>query len=81
MSKRDGNYEIYIMNADGSNVTRLTDNPAEDTFPSLSPDGKRIAFQSARDGYNEIYVMDSDGSKVTRLTNVPPENSAPDWSV
>ena len=38
------------MKADGSGVTRLTDNPARDFFPTWSPDGSRIAFNSDRDG-------------------------------
>ena len=58
-SKRDGNWEIYVMDSDGSNPRRLTDHPAEDKYPSWSPDGRYIAFQSNRDHDNwEIYVMD-----------------------
>ena len=49
-SYRDGNFEIYIMNADGSEPIRLTYESAFDQYPSLSPDGKKIAFQSLRDG-------------------------------
>ncbi|HLK59086.1 MAG TPA: hypothetical protein VKU00_21170 [Chthonomonadaceae bacterium] len=67
-STRDGNSEIYVMNADGSNQTRLTNNPATDHVPVWSPDGSKIAFISNRDGNDEIYVMNADGSKPTRLT-------------
>lgn len=66
-SNRDGNWEIYIMNADGSEQTNLTNNPADDGFPSWSPDGKIIAFQSYRDGNGEIYIMNADGSGLKRL--------------
>jgi Tol biopolymer transport system component len=66
-SSRDGNREIYVMNADGSNQTRLTDNPAHDFGPSWSPDGSRIAFVSDRDGDWNIYTMDADGSNQIRL--------------
>jgi dipeptidyl aminopeptidase/acylaminoacyl peptidase len=74
-STRDGNTEIYVMNADGSNPTRLTNNPAIDRDAAFSPDGRRIAFVSDRDGNSEVYVMNADGSNQTRLTN----NSADDF--
>jgi len=68
-SDRDGNPNIYIMDADGSNVTLLTDGPGNDNNPSWSPDGDRIAFSSDRDGDWEIYVMDADGSNTIQLTH------------
>jgi TolB protein len=67
-SDRDGNYEIYVMNPDGTGATRLTNNTAIDDFPSISPDGTKIAFESNRNGSVEIYVMNSDGTNPTRLT-------------
>jgi len=66
-SDRDGNSQIFVINADGSNQTRLTTNPASDTEPAFSPDGTRIAFTSNRDGNSEIYVMNADGGNQTRL--------------
>ena len=57
-SDRDGDYDIYVMNADGSDVTRLTDNSASgEIVPRWSPDGRRIAFDSNHDGDWDIYVM------------------------
>ena len=79
-SDRDGNTEIYVMNTDGSNETRLTHNDAQDISPSWSPDGSKIAFSSDRDGNAEIYVMMADGSKQQRLTNTLAGDSAPSWS-
>ncbi|MFQ5865579.1 MAG: DPP IV N-terminal domain-containing protein [bacterium] len=79
-SWRDGNSEIYIMNPDGSEQTRLTNNPAYDGYPRWSPDGKKIAFVSDRDGNPEIYIMNSNGSNQTRLTNHPAEDMSPTWS-
>lgn len=67
-ASRDGNLEIYSMNADGSDQTRLTTNAANDSSPALSADGSRIVFVSERDGNSEIYIMNADGSAQTRLT-------------
>ncbi len=57
-SDRDGNYEIYMMNADGSSQQRLTSNQADDLNPVFSPDGSKILFHSNRDGDFDIYLMD-----------------------
>ena len=79
-SDRDGNHEIYTMNLDGSNQTRLTFNGASDSYPAWSPDGKQIVFVSDRDGNDEVYVMDADGSNLRNLTHHPASDSYPDWS-
>jgi len=79
-SDRDGNHEVYVMNADGSGQTRLTDNPAADALPAWSPDGSRIAFTSDRDGNPEVYVMNADGSGQTNLTSNPATDAFPAWS-
>lgn len=75
-SNQDGNFEIYTMNSDGTDLTRLTFNPAIDSYPAWSPGGRKIAFASYRDGNYEIYVMNSNGTDVVRLTN----NTASDIS-
>ena len=80
-SDRDGDREIYVMQADGSGVTRLTDNDASDFSAAWSPDGRRLAFMSNRDGDYEIYVMQADGSDVTRLTDTDARGGGrPAWS-
>ena len=70
-SRRDGNQQIYVMNADGSSQTRLAPSGSNDQNPAWSPDCGKIAFHSNRDGNNEIYVMNADGSSPVRLTNNP----------
>ncbi|MBI5285330.1 MAG: PD40 domain-containing protein [Chloroflexi bacterium] len=72
--------EIYVMDADGSGVERLTDNEFDDASPSWSPDGSRIAFDSARNGNLDIYVMDADGSHQHRLTFDAARDEFPSWS-
>ena len=56
-SDRDGNWEIYVMDKDGSNHTRLTTNSAQDIEPAWSPDGSKTAFTSDRDGDWEVYLV------------------------
>jgi TolB protein len=80
VSTRDGNNEIYTMNADGSAQTDISNNPAGDIAPAWSSDGTRIAFASNRDGNFEIYKMNADGSAQTRLTNNAVADSVPAWT-
>jgi dipeptidyl aminopeptidase/acylaminoacyl peptidase len=68
-SFRDGNYEIYTMNPDGTVQTNVSNNSADDDFPAWSPDGTKIAFSSNRDGNSDIYVMNSDGSDPINISN------------
>jgi Tol biopolymer transport system component/LysM repeat protein len=65
-----GNYEIYIMGSGGENVTRLTNNSANDGLPAWSPDGSTIAFVSDRDGTWGIWAMNPDGSNQRKLFTV-----------
>lgn len=79
-SDRDGNNEIYIMDADGANAVNLTNHPSSDRHPAWSPDGNSIAFASRRDdNVFDIYVMDVESRAVTRLTNQG-SNTRPAWS-
>ena len=67
-SNRDGNSELYVMNADGTDVRRLTNHPDIDTTPTWSPQGRQIAFTSDRTGAPQIYVVDIDGTGLRRIT-------------
>ena len=79
-SNRDGNFEVYSMLPDGTDLRRLTNTPATECCPDWSPDGSKVAFVSYRDGNNEIYVADADGGNPTRLTFDPAWDADPDWS-
>mgnify|MGYP003681892792 CR=1 FL=1 len=79
-SERDGNLEIYVVNADGTFLSRLTNNPAVDVFPSWSPDGEQIVFASDRDGNPEIYTIKADGSNIRRITSSYGDDALPAWS-
>ena len=79
-SERNGNFEIYTMNTDGTGLTRLTFSDATDSRPAWSPDGKHIVFTIFRDGNAEIYTMDADGSDLTRLTFNDADDTSPAWS-
>jgi Tol biopolymer transport system component len=83
-SNQTGNWEIYVMNADGSNQHQITDNPARDEYSAWSPDGTTIAFGSDRDGHRNreaaIYLMNADGSNVRRITWLESMDAVPSFS-
>ena len=79
-SYRDGDWDIFLMNADGSNQRRLTHSSASDAFPVWSPDGTQIAFHSQRTGNWDIFLMNADGSNRRRLTDNSASDQTPAWS-
>lgn len=79
-SDRDGNQEIYVMNADGTNPRNLTNHMANDSAPTWSPDGTQIVFTSFRDDSTGIYVMNTDGSNLRNLTNNIGSGNGSTWS-
>ena len=82
VSYRDGDSDIYVMEADGSNQVNLTNNSDSEIEPAWSPDGSQIAFCSTRgDGSTyEIFVMNADGTGPVQLTTGEGNDFAPDWS-
>ncbi len=81
-SDRDGDQEIFLMNADGSGPVNLTNNDVlGDREPAWSADGARVAFSQTPDGLtSEVLVMNADGSGTTNLTQDPTHDSEPAWS-
>jgi Tol biopolymer transport system component len=80
VSWRDGNGEVYAMDADSSSPRNLTQDPAQDVRPAWSPDGRRIAFVTRRDGNSEVYVMNADGREKRNLTRDRAIADYPTWS-
>ena len=76
----DNKFDIYVMDADGTNRVRLTKGPASNSGPTWSPDGKRIAFTSNPNGVYDIYVMNADGTNLINLTRSPTGDFGADWS-
>ena len=69
VSLRDGNAEIYVMNADGTGATRVTNEPQPDGRPAFTPDGQALVFHSARTaGKQQIWTVNLDGTGLTQLT-------------
>lgn len=77
----DDHFDIYIMRQDGTNIQRLTTDPAHDRKPSWSPDDQKIIFESNRDSENDavyhIYIMNTDGSGQRRVSEI--KGISPDW--
>lgn len=80
-SNREGNFQIYTIQPDGTALTRLTNDTFQDTSPCWSPDGLHIAFVSKSDQGFALYIMNSDGSAVKRLTDPKGKIANPTWSV
>ncbi|RKU22497.1 hypothetical protein C6503_03885 [Candidatus Poribacteria bacterium] len=83
-STRDGNYEVYMMNLDGSEQVNLTQHPGEDMSAVWSPTGDKILFVSNRQGtrVRDLYLMDPDGSNVRRVfkKKAKGRREGPAWS-
>ena len=76
----DGDFEVFVVDADGTNLRQLTNDTHLAINPSWSPDSTQIAFESDRDGDLEIYAMNVDGTNLRQLTNNAFHDWAPSWS-
>jgi TolB protein len=72
--------DIYVKSVDGRVVTQLTNDPACDVMPRISPDGQRVAFASNRAGNWDIFVMPVTGGKAVQVTNSSSNDLHPSWS-
>ena len=79
-TNRDGNQEIYMMNADGSDPLNLTNSTAIDFSPAWSPDRISIAYNSGIGGNAEIFILDLEDMRSINITNNPAKDWGPDWS-
>ena len=79
-SARDGNNEIYSADWDGRRPLRITNDPASDVDPDISPNGRDIVFVSNRSGNNDIYIVGSTGGTPVNLTNSPANDGWPRWA-
>ena len=79
-SSRNGWWDIYSIDSDGTNELRLTTHETGEWSPMWSPDGLRIAFVSSGNGYESIHIMDADGTNETRLTESNHSDGPPAWS-
>ena len=76
-SNRGGDFDLYLMDPDGTNLRRVTSGPGADGDPAWTPDGGRLVYTSARSGSSQIYVMAMDGTGLRPLTTAGGGNSAP----
>ncbi len=79
-SDRDSSYQIYVMNADGTNQRRVTQGPGSALDPSWAPDGSRIAYVCVASAQYDICTMDPAGGNVTKVTNDATVDYYPAWS-
>jgi Tol biopolymer transport system component len=81
-AEENGRRDIYVMNADGTNVQLLTrDESVDQAAPTYAPpDGRRIAYEADLGGNREIFVMSADGATKVRVTDNPAQDQSPAWS-
>ena len=79
-SNRSGNWNIYVMNPDGSKQSRLTNNWGDDFSPVWSPTRKEILFVSDRNGVHDLYVIDADGNRLRKVFSDTAKRIEPAWA-
>ena len=79
-SDQAGSLDIYVMNADGTQISRLTTSSGVEVFPSWSPDGQKLAFTSDLDGNPDIFIINADGTNMVKVVDDPANDVLPAWS-
>jgi dipeptidyl aminopeptidase/acylaminoacyl peptidase len=80
LEKGKTNANVYVMNADGSDIRNLTDNPASDNHPRWSPDGKLLLFISSRENGSQAWLITTEGGTPTRMTDFAMGVSDAEWA-
>ena len=80
MRQKDGNWDVYLMAADGGNSHPLTSHAAQDGLATFSPDGRTIAFLSDRSGGWAIWLMNRDGSNQRKVYDLPRGSYGAEWT-
>lgn len=78
-TNRDGQFEIYTVSVDGTELTRLTNHDARDMYPDWSPDGRQLVFISDRDGRPHLYTLDMETGEVRQITQGAWRDGRPAW--
>lgn len=79
-SNRDGDFEVYVLDMRGGQLTRLTDHPAADRSPKWSPDGRQLVFVSDRSGNDDLYLTSGSRGEPIQLTSDSGSDRNPAWS-
>jgi Tol biopolymer transport system component/predicted Ser/Thr protein kinase len=79
-SDRSGNWELYLLSADGKDLQQLTNDPAIDAGPRWKPDGSEVAFYSSRTGHREVWILPIGGGPAKQITSAEHESLDPSWS-
>lgn len=79
-SNRTGQYQVFVMNADGSGLRQLTNEPSGAQTPKWSPDGTKIVYASEQNGNTDVWVMRADGTGKIRITDFAGDDGHPHWS-
>ena len=75
-----GDYDLFIINLDGTQLLQLTDSDVDELYPDVSPDGSEIAYTSIVEGYQQIMAIKVDGTGLRQITDSGTNNTYPSWS-